>query len=85
MEEEIVSRGEEGRGRVEVGPEGPEGLDGSESGDLLDALFVVGDLVTRRALLAEPENPSVRGARRSSPGRTQGRSLDVRTCCGGDG
>ena len=85
MEEEVVSRGQEARRRVQVRPEGPEGLDGSKGGDLLDALLVAGDFIAWRALLAEPEDPSVRGARRSSPGRTQGRSLDVRTCCGGDG
>jgi hypothetical protein len=63
VEEEVVSRGEECRGRVQVRPEGPEGLYGSKGGDLLDALLVVGDLVTWRALLAEPENPSVWGSR----------------------
>ncbi len=81
VEEEVVGRGQEGRGRVQVRPEGPEGLDGNKGRDLLDALLVVGDLVTRRALLAEPEDPSVRGAGWSSPGRTHGPV--VRTCCGG--
>ena len=70
-------------------PERPEGLDGSKGGDLFDALFVVGDFVTRRALLAEPEDPSVWGMGLSSPGRI-GQSVvewrkDVRTCCEGDG
>ena len=49
---------------MQVRPEGPEGLYRSKGGDLLDALFVVGDFVTWRALLAEPENPSVRGHQR---------------------
>ena len=61
VEEEVVRRRQERRGRVEVCPEGPEGLDRGEGGDLLDAFFVVGDLISWRALLAEPEDPSVRG------------------------
>ena len=59
VEEEVVGRWEECRGRVEMGPEGPERLYGGKGRDLLDALLVVGDLVTGCALLAEPENPSV--------------------------
>lgn len=59
VEEEVVRRGEEGRGRMEVRPEGPEGLDRGKGGYLLDALLVVGDLIPWRALLAEPEDPSV--------------------------
>ena len=59
MEEEVVRRGEEGRGWMEVRPEGPEGLDRGKGGYLLDALLVVGDLIPWRALLAEPEDPSV--------------------------
>ena len=59
MEEEVVRRWEEGRGRMEVRPEGPERLDRGKGGDLFDALFVVRDLISRRALLAEPEDPSV--------------------------
>jgi len=59
VEEEIVRRREEGRGRMEVRPEGPEGLDRGKGGDLFDALFVVRDLISWRALLAEPEDPSV--------------------------
>ena len=89
VEEEVVSRGQEARRRVQVRPEGPEGLDGSKGGDLLDALLVVGNFVARRALLTEPENPSVRGTGWSSPSRMRGlvvgRRKDVRTCCGGDG
>lgn len=83
MEEEVVSRWEEGRRRVEVCPKGPEGLDRSKGGDLLDSLFVVGDFVARRALLAEPENPSVRGERRGGRmrGSVVGWRRDVRTCC----
>jgi hypothetical protein len=61
VEEEVVSRREECRGRVQMRPEGPERLYGCKGGDLLDALLVVGDFVTGRALLAEPENPSVWG------------------------
>jgi hypothetical protein len=63
VEEEVVGRREECRGRVQVRPEGPERLYGCKGGDLLDALLVVGDLVTGGALLAEPENPSVWGSR----------------------
>jgi hypothetical protein len=59
VEEKIVRRREEGRGRMEVRPEGPEGLDGGKGRDLFDALFVVRDLISRRALLSEPEDPSV--------------------------
>ena len=59
VEEEVVRRREEGRGWMEVGPEGPEGLDGRKGRDLFDALFIIRDLVSRRALLAEPEDPSV--------------------------
>jgi hypothetical protein len=59
VEEEVVRRREEGRGRMEVRPEGPEGFNRGERGDLLDALFIVGDFVPWRALLAEPEDPSV--------------------------
>ena len=74
VEEEVVRRREEGRGRMEVRPEGPEGLDRGKGGDLLDALFVVGDLVSRRALLAEPEDPSVGRASHHGVGRAD--SLD---------
>jgi hypothetical protein len=86
VEEEIVSRWEEGRWRVEVCPEGPKGLDGSKSGDLLDALFVVGDLIARRALLAEPENPSVREEKGWSDARVgrwmaEGRTYVLRRGC----
>jgi hypothetical protein len=59
MEEEVVCRGEESRGRMEVRPEGPEGLYRGKGGYLLDALFVVRDFISWRALLAEPEHPSV--------------------------
>jgi hypothetical protein len=59
VEEEVVRRREEGRGRMEVRPEGPERLDGRKGGDFFDALFVVRDFVSWRALLAEPEDPSV--------------------------
>jgi hypothetical protein len=59
VEEEVVRRREEGRGRMKVRPEGPERLYGRKSGDFFDALFVVRDLVSWRALLAEPEDPSV--------------------------
>ncbi len=62
VEEEVVRRGEEGRGWMEVRPEGPERLDRGKGGYLLDALFVVRDLISWRALLAEPEDPSVCGA-----------------------
>lgn len=73
MEEEVVRRREEGRGWVEVSPEGPEGLDGRKGRDLLDALFIVRDLVSWRALLAEPEDPSVfrEGGGQSSRRRTR--------------
>jgi len=57
VEEEVVRRREEGRGWMEVSPEGPEGLDGRKGRDLLDALFIVRDLISWRALLAEPEDP----------------------------
>ena len=62
-EEEVVGRGEEGRGwvQVQVHPERPEGLDRGKGKDLLDALLVVGDLVAWRALLVEPEDSSVQG------------------------
>jgi hypothetical protein len=59
VEEKVVRRRQQGRGRMKVCPEGPEGLDRGKGGDLLDALFVVGDFISRRALLAEPEDPSV--------------------------
>jgi hypothetical protein len=59
VEEEVVGCGQEGRGRMEVGPEGPKGLDRGKGGYLLDALFIVGDFISWRALLAEPEDPSV--------------------------
>jgi len=59
MEEEVVCRGEESRGRMEVRPEGPEGLYRGKGGYLLDSLFVVRDFISWRALLAEPEHPSV--------------------------
>lgn len=70
VEEEVVRCREEGRGWMEVSPEGPEGLDGRKCRDLLDALFIVRDLVSWRALLAEPEDPSVfRGSGRESSRR----------------
>ena len=83
-EEEVVGRGEEGRGwvQVQVHPERPEGLDRGKGKDLLDALLVVGDLVAWRVLLAEPEDSSVEG---------MGSSLVwmcgplMCMCCGGDG
>ena len=59
VEEEVVGRREEGRGRVEVCPEGPERLDRGKGGNFLDALLVVGNFISRRALLAEPEDPSM--------------------------
>jgi hypothetical protein len=62
MEEEVVGCGQESRGRMEVRPEGPERLDRGKGGYLLDALFIVCDLISWRALLAEPEDPSVCGA-----------------------
>ena len=82
VEEEVVGRGQEGRGRVQVHPERPEGLDRGKGKDLLDALLVVGDLVAWRVLLAEPEDSSVEG---------MGSSLVwmcgplMCMCCGGDG
>ena len=62
MKEEVVCRREESRWRMEVRPEGPEGLYRGKGGNLLDALFVVRDFISWRALLAEPEHPSVCGA-----------------------
>lgn len=59
MEEEVVRRGEESRWRMEVRPEGPEGLHRGKGRYLLDTLFVVRDFISWRALLAEPEDPSV--------------------------
>ena len=59
MEEEVVCRGEESRWRMEVRPERPEGLYRGKSGYLLDALFVVRDFISWRALLAEPKHPPV--------------------------
>jgi hypothetical protein len=59
MEEEVVCCGEESRGWMEVCPEGPEGLYRGKGRYLLDALFVVRDFISWRALLAEPEHPSV--------------------------
>jgi len=59
VEEEVVRRREKDRGRMEVRPKGPEGLDRSKGRDLLDALFVVSDLISRGALLAEPKDPSI--------------------------
>ena len=91
VEEEVVRCREEGRGWMEVGPEGPEGLDGRKCRDLLDTLFIVRDLVSWRALLAEPEDPSV--FRGSGTIITASHALvldvstrgkrDVRTCYGG--
>lgn len=57
MEEEVVCRGEESRWWMEVRPEGPEGLYRGKGGYLLDALFVVRNFISWRALLAEPEHP----------------------------
>jgi len=73
VEEEVVRRREEGRGWMEVSPEGPEGLDGRKGRDLLDTFFIVRDLVSWRTLLAEPEDPSVfrGGAGQSSRRRTR--------------
>ena len=62
MKEEVVCRREESRWRMEVRPQGPEGLYRGKGGNLLDALFVVRDFISWRALLAEPEHPSVCGA-----------------------
>jgi hypothetical protein len=59
VEEEVVRRWQEGRGWVEVRPEGPEGLDRCKGGNLLDTLFIVGNFISWRALLAKPEDPSV--------------------------
>ena len=59
MEEEVVRRGQESRWRMEVRPEGPEGLYRGKGGYLLDAFFIVCNLISWRALLAEPEYPSV--------------------------
>lgn len=59
VEEEIVSGGKEGGRRVEVCPEGPEGLDRAKRRDLLDALLVVCDFCAGTALLAEPEYPGM--------------------------
>ena len=47
---------------MKVRPEGPEGLYRGKGGYLLDALFVVHNFISWRALLAEPEDPSVCGA-----------------------
>ena len=89
VEEEVVRRGQEGRGRMEVRPEGPEGLDRGKGGYFLDTLFVVCDLIPWRALLAEPEDPSACGAIsttvRASLGRSSDEGGDVRTCYGEDG
>jgi hypothetical protein len=89
MEEEVVCRGEESRGRMEVCPEGPEGLYRGKGGYLLDALFVVRNFISWRALLTEPEHPSVCRAiittlfvRALIDCRER---RDVRTCYGGDG
>ena len=91
VEEEVVRRGQEGRGRMEVRPEGPEGLDRGKGGYFLDALFVVGDLIPWRALLAEPEDPSACGAvsttsyARVSVGRRTKEGTYVRATEGMDG
>ena len=77
VEEEVVRCGQEGGGRMEVRPEGPEGLDRCKGGYLLDALFIVGYLVSWRALLAEPEDPSV-CAGQSIRHRTRGSRSVVR-------
>lgn len=90
VEEEVVRCGQEGRGRVQVRPEGPEGLDRGKGGYLLDALLVVGDLVPWRTLLAEPEDPSacgggqhdvVRAGPRSVVGWRRGRTYVLRRGC----
>ena len=83
VEEEVVGRGEESRGWMEVRPEGPEGLYRGKGGYLLDALFVVRDFVSWGALLAEPEYPSVcRGSHheveRAGVGRKEGRTYVLR-------
>jgi hypothetical protein len=49
-----------------VGCEGPEGLDAAEGRDALDAVLVAHDFVPRRALLAEPEHPTVHARMRIS-------------------